>query len=350
MDQKMQFPGLQNAWTMPIRARIDMLSTGIRTPVGIKIFGPDLNTIQDLGIQIEGILKEVPGTRSVYAERVAGGFFIDIDIQRDAIARYGLTVGEVQEVIQSAIGGMNITRTIEGRERYPVNVRYPRELRDDVEKLKRIQVPARMGGAARMEPGGAAGTGMAQIPLAQLADIRVTTGPAMIRDEDAMLGGYVFIDVTAKDIGGYVEEAKRVIAGKAEAPGRLFPLVERPVRIPAARQGTAEDPAAGRLFRDLHPALHDVSLHIRVGHPDDRRPLRHDRRRDPAVSAGLQLQRGRLGGLHRPLRDRRGNRRGDDHLSARGPRPPPAAGADQRCRISSRPPSKGRCCGCGRRS
>jgi len=222
MDQKMQFPGLQNAWTMPIRARIDMLSTGIRTPVGIKIFGPDLNTIQNLGIEIEGILKEVPGTRSVYAERVAGGFFIDIDIQRDAIARYGLTVGEVQEVIQSAIGGMNITRTIEGRERYPVNVRYPRELRDDVDKLKRIQVPARMGGAARMEPGGASGTGMAQIPLAQLADIRVTTGPAMIRDEDAMLGGYVFIDVTAKDIGGYVDEAKRVIQERLKLPAGYF--------------------------------------------------------------------------------------------------------------------------------
>ncbi len=222
MDRKMQFPGLQNAWTMPIRARIDMLSTGIRTPVGIKVFGPNLSTIQDLGIQIEGILKDVPGTRSVYAERVAGGFFIDIDIQRDAIARYGLTVGEVQEVIQSAIGGMNIARTVEGRERYPINVRYPRELRDDVEKLKRIQVPARMGGSAKMEAGGAYGTGMAQIPLAQLADIRVTTGPAMIRDEDAMLAGYVFIDVTAKDIGGYVEEAKRVIQERLKLPAGYF--------------------------------------------------------------------------------------------------------------------------------
>ena len=222
MDRQMQFPGFQNAWTMPIRARIDMLSTGIRTPVGIKLFGPNLNTIQDLGVQIEGILKQVPGTRSVYAERVAGGYFVDIDIQRDAIARYGLTVGEVQEVIQSAIGGMNITRTVEGRERFPVNVRYPRELRDDVEKLKRIQVPARMGGAARMEAGGASGTGMAQIPLAQLADIRVTTGPAMIRDEDAMLAGYVFIDVTAKDIGGYVEEAKRVIQENLKLPPGYF--------------------------------------------------------------------------------------------------------------------------------
>jgi Cu(I)/Ag(I) efflux system membrane protein CusA/SilA len=222
MDRKMQFPGLQNAWTMPIRARIDMLSTGIRTPVGIKVFGPNLSTIQDLGIQIEGILKDVPGTRSVYAERVAGGFFIDIDIQRDAIARYGLTVGEVQEVIQSAIGGMNITRTVEGRERYPVNVRYPRELRDDVEKLKRIQVPARMGSTTKMEGSAAPGLGMAQIPLSQLADIRVTTGPAMIRDEDAMLAGYVFIDVTARDIGGYVEEAKRAIGERLKLPAGYF--------------------------------------------------------------------------------------------------------------------------------
>jgi Cu(I)/Ag(I) efflux system membrane protein CusA/SilA len=222
MDQKMQFPGLQNAWTMPIRARIDMLSTGIRTPVGIKIFGPDLNTIQELGIQIESLLKEVSGTRSVYAERVAGGFFIDIDIRRDAIARYGLTVGEVQEVIQSAIGGMNITRTIEGRERYPVNVRYPRELRDDIEKLKRILVPARMGEETRMGIGATTGSEMAHIPLAQLADIRVTTGPAMIRDEDAMLAGYVFIDVTARDIGGYVEKAKRVILEKLRLPAGYF--------------------------------------------------------------------------------------------------------------------------------
>ncbi|MEW6672223.1 MAG: CusA/CzcA family heavy metal efflux RND transporter [Thermodesulfobacteriota bacterium] len=222
MDGKMQFPGLQNAWTMPIRARLDMLSTGIRTPVGIKIFGSNLETIQDLGVQIEAVLKEIPGTRSVYAERVAGGFFIDIDIRRDAIARYGLTLDEVQEVIRSAVGGMNITRTVEGRERYPVNVRYPRELRDDVEKLSRILVPARLGGSVRMTPAGPVEPGMAQIPLAQLADIRVTTGPAMIRDEDAMLAGYVFVDVTARDIGGYVEAAKRAIRENLKLPAGYF--------------------------------------------------------------------------------------------------------------------------------
>jgi len=218
MDKKMQFPGLQNAWTMPIRARIDMLSTGIRTPVGIKIYGPDLKTIEELGIHIEMVLKEVAGTRSAYAERVAGGYFTDIKINRDAIARYGLTVGEVQEVIQTALGGMNITRTIEGRERYPVNIRYLRELRDDLDKLKRILVPIRIGTSSGMQPMGSSGSAVAHIPLTQLADISITTGPAMIRDEDAMLTGYVFIDVAGRDIGGYVEEAKKVVMEKLKLP------------------------------------------------------------------------------------------------------------------------------------
>jgi Cu(I)/Ag(I) efflux system membrane protein CusA/SilA len=218
MDKKMQFPGLQNAWTMPIRARIDMLSTGIRTPVGIKISGPDLKTIEELGIHIEMVLKEVSGTRSAYAERVAGGYFTDIKINRDAIARYGLTVGEVQEVIQTALGGMNITRTIEGRERYPVNIRYLRELRDDIEKVKRILVPIRVGASSGMQQTGSSVPAVAHIPLAQLADISNTTGPAMIRDEDAMLTGYVFIDVAGRDIGGYVEEAKKIVRDQLKLP------------------------------------------------------------------------------------------------------------------------------------
>jgi Cu(I)/Ag(I) efflux system membrane protein CusA/SilA len=223
MDSAMQFPGVQNAWTMPIRARIDMLSTGIRTPVGIKIFGPDLKVIQELGISAENILKGVPGTRSAYAERVSGGYFVDIKIKRDAIARYGLTVGEVQEVIQTAIGGMNITRTIEGRERYPVNIRYLRELRDDIDKLGRSLVPANVGGAGvTMGAGGSEAAAMAQIPLAQLADIRLNEGPAMIRDEDAQLAGYVFIDVVGRDLGGYVTEAKRLIAEKLHLPAGYF--------------------------------------------------------------------------------------------------------------------------------
>lgn len=224
MDKKMQFPGFQNAWTMPIRARIDMLTTGIRTPVGIKISGSDLNKIQELGIHIEMILNEVAGTRSVYAERVAGGYFADIKIKRDEIARYGLTVGDVQDVIQTALGGMNVSRTVEGRERYPVNLRYLRELRDDLERVKRILVPvpvAPSGGTAGMGGmGGSSNSGgrFAHIPLTQLADITLTEGPAMIRDEDAMLTGYVYVDVTGRDIGGYVDEAKRLIGEKLKLP------------------------------------------------------------------------------------------------------------------------------------
>jgi len=226
MDKKMQFPGLQNAWTMPIRARIDMLTTGIRTPVGIKISGADLKTIEEMGIHVEMILKEVPGTRSVYAERVAGGYFADIRIKREEIARYGLTVGEVQDVIQTALGGMNVTRTIEGRERYPVNIRYLRELRDDLEKVKRILVPVRMGGSGGMAgmtgmggKGSSASSGaVAHVPLTQLADVYLTTGPAMIRNEDGMLTGYVYVDVVGRDIGSYVTEAKQVIKDKLKLP------------------------------------------------------------------------------------------------------------------------------------
>ncbi|MBM4324347.1 MAG: efflux RND transporter permease subunit, partial [Deltaproteobacteria bacterium] len=156
--------------------------------------------------------------RSVYAERVAGGYFTDIIINREAIARYGLTVGEVQEVIQSALGGMNITRTVEGRERYPVNIRYPRELRDDIERIKRILVPVRGGSASGMQTMAGSSPSLFHVPLGQLAEISHTTGPAMIRDEDAMLTGYVYVDVTGRDIGGYVEEAKRVIQEKLKLP------------------------------------------------------------------------------------------------------------------------------------
>jgi len=221
MDRKMQFPGLQNSWTMPIRARIDMLSTGIRTPVGIKVAGSDLNTIQELGTHIEMILKEVPGTRSVYAERVAGGYFTDIFIKREEIARYGLTVGDVEDVIQTALGGMTITRTVEGRERYTVNLRYPRELRDDVEKIGRILVPISTRGTEGMGNKGSSGFSggaTSYVPLGQVADIVMSTGPAMIRDENGMLTGYVYLDVVGRDIGSYVTEAKQAVMDKLKLP------------------------------------------------------------------------------------------------------------------------------------
>jgi Cu(I)/Ag(I) efflux system membrane protein CusA/SilA len=203
MDETMKIPGTTNAWTMPIKARIDMLTTGVRTPVGIKIYGSNLDEIEKIGTQIEQALKGVPGTRSVYAERVTGGYYLDFDIKRDQLARYGLTIEDVNDVIMYAIGGENITTTVEGRERYPVNVRYSRELRDDVEKLKRVVVPTMDG---------------AQIPLAQLADITVKLGPSMIRDENGSLSGYVYVDMADRDIGSYVRDAKRAVSAQVSLP------------------------------------------------------------------------------------------------------------------------------------
>ncbi|MDP2939151.1 MAG: efflux RND transporter permease subunit, partial [Candidatus Omnitrophota bacterium] len=203
MDKKMQFPGVSNAWTMPIKARIDMLTTGVRTPVGIKIFGSDLKEIEKIGEHLEMVLKQVPGTRSIFAERTAGGYFVDFDLKREQLARYGLSVEEAQMVIMSAIGGENISTTVEGRERYPINLRYARELRDDIEKLKRVLVPTKSG---------------AQIPLEQIADIKLVMGPAMIRNENGMLSGYVYVDVADRDIGGYVSDAKKAVRQNVKLP------------------------------------------------------------------------------------------------------------------------------------
>jgi len=203
MDRAVKVPGITNAWTMPIKARTDMLSTGIRTPIGIKVFGEDLNVIERLGAEIEGMLQDVEGTRSVYAERVAGGYFLDIVPRRDQLARYGLTVGQMQMVIASAVGGENVTTTIEGRERYPVNVRYPRELRDSPERLGRVLITTSSG---------------QQVPLAQVADIQLVTGPSMVRDENGFLAGYVYVDITGRDVGGYVEDAKKVVRNHLTLP------------------------------------------------------------------------------------------------------------------------------------
>jgi Cu(I)/Ag(I) efflux system membrane protein CusA/SilA len=203
MDRRLRIPGVTNAWTMPIKARTDMLTTGVRTPIGIKIFGSDLKEIERLGAQVEALMREVPGTRSVYAERVTGGYFVDLDPRRDQLARYGLTIADVQTVLLSAVGGENVTTTIEGRERYPVNVRYPRELRDNVDRLRRILVKTPAG---------------PQVPLAQLADIRLLTGPAMIRDENGFMSGYVYVDMAGRDIGGYVDEARALVRRRLTLP------------------------------------------------------------------------------------------------------------------------------------
>ena len=203
MDAAMQFPGSTNAWTMPIKNRIDMLTTGVRTPIGIKVLGGDLQTIEHIGTQLERILKGLPGTRSAFADRTAGGYFLDFDLKRDNLARYGLTIAEAQMVIMAAIGGETVTTTIEGRERYTVNVRYARELRDDLAELRRVLVPTSTG---------------AQIPLQELAEIRMVQGPSMIRNENGLLAGYVFVDTAASDIGGYVERAKAAVQKDLELP------------------------------------------------------------------------------------------------------------------------------------
>ena len=203
LDQAVKMPGVSNAWTMPIKARTDMLSTGIRTPVGIKVLGPKLEEIQRIGEHLETVLKGVPGTRNIFAERVTGGYYLDFNIRREEIARYGLTVEDVEAVLETAIGGMTVTTTVEGRERYPVNIRYYRDFRSDLGSLKRVLVPTMSG---------------VQVPLGQLVDIKMSSGTTLVRSEEGELAAYVFIDVTDRDIGSYVQDLKRIVAEKVQVP------------------------------------------------------------------------------------------------------------------------------------
>ena len=203
LDRTVRVPGVANAWTMPIKARVDMLSTGIRTPVGIKVFGPDLAKINELGAQIEHALNRVDGTRNVFAERVTGGYYLDFVIKRDQIARYNLSIADVEMAIESAIGGANVTTTIEGRERYPVNIRYQSAYRTDIDAIRRTLIAT---------PGGA------QIPMGEVADITVTTGPTVLRTEQGQLLGYVYVDVGDRDLGGYVTDAKAAVANAVTLP------------------------------------------------------------------------------------------------------------------------------------
>jgi Cu(I)/Ag(I) efflux system membrane protein CusA/SilA len=203
LNQVVSFPGVANAWPYPIANRINMLSTGIKTPVGIKIMGPDLNVLSDLAEKAAASVRTIEGTISAYPERTFGGYYLDFDINRAEAARYGLTTGDVQDVIQTAIGGMNITTTVEGPERYPLNIRYARELRDDVPALRQVLVPTPTG---------------AQIPLGQLASIKINPGPPMIRSENAQRTAWVFVDIAGRDLGGYVNEAKRIVADQLALP------------------------------------------------------------------------------------------------------------------------------------
>ncbi len=203
MDRAIQFPGVTNAWTMPIKTRTDMLSTGIKTPVGIKISGPDLIVLENIGKEVESIMRTVPGTLSAFAERAVGGNYLDFDIDRKEAARYGLTVGDVENVIQTAMGGMSITNTVEGLERYPVNLRYSRELRDNIEGLRRVLVPTPTG---------------VQIPIGQLAAISTRKGPMVIRSEDTRPNAWVYVDIKDIDVGTYVQNAERIVSEKIKLP------------------------------------------------------------------------------------------------------------------------------------
>ncbi len=229
MDSAVRMPGITNAWTMPIQGRIDMLATGIRTPVGIKLFGPDLAELERLGRAVEAEVRRVPGTRSAFAERAVSGYYLDIDIDRAAAARHGLNVGDVQAVIATAVGGMTVTRTVEGRERYGVRIRYPQELRDTPERLASVLVPVAhgLGGLADRTTGrmGAmgvretpVGSGEAFVPLGQVASIRQTAGPMVVRTESALPTAWVYVDVVGRDIGSYVAEARRTVAEAVELP------------------------------------------------------------------------------------------------------------------------------------
>ena len=204
MDKALQFPGVANSWTMPIKARIDMLSTGIRTPIGIKVYGKNLDEMERLAKQIEAVVKKVPGTSSAYAERITGGFYLNIEPDRLALARYGLTMGEVQDVIATALGGEMVTTTVEGLERFGVNVRYPRELRSTPEQISREVLVPTMDGA--------------MIPLGQIAQVTISKGAPSIRTENALLSAYIYVDIRERDIGSYVDEARRAVAAEVKFP------------------------------------------------------------------------------------------------------------------------------------
>jgi Cu(I)/Ag(I) efflux system membrane protein CusA/SilA len=203
LDALVQVPSFTNVWIMPIKNRIDMLATGIKTPVGIKVAGPDLAVIADIGQRIEEVIRAVPGTASVYAERVTGGRFIDIDIDRLAAARFGLNIADVQNIIRTAVGGMTVTESVEGLERYPVNLRYPREYRDSLAKLRDLAI---------VTPSGA------QIPLSKVAKISVSVGPGLIRSENARLNGWIYVDIAGRDIGSYVADAQAAVAAQIDLP------------------------------------------------------------------------------------------------------------------------------------
>src|SRR5947208_2176967 len=203
LDRAVQIPSFANAWLFPIRTRIDMITTGIRTPVGVKVMGPKLEVIEGIGLQVEKVLQGVQGTRSAFFERVTGGYYVDYQVKREEAARYNLSVAQVNQIVEAAVGGETVTTTVEGRERYPVTVRYARGLRDDLSKLGRVLIPTADG---------------AQIPISELADITVRSGAPMIKNEQGFLAGFVYVDTAGVDLGGYVINAQRRVAQAVHLP------------------------------------------------------------------------------------------------------------------------------------
>ena len=295
MNAALTYPGVSNAWTMPIKGRIDMLTTGIRTPVGLKISGADFAEIEKIGTAIEAALPSVSGTRNVFAERTGSGFFLDIEWNRDALARYGLSVEAAQSVVQNAIGGENVTTTIEGRERYPVNVRYMRDFRSDTDALARVLVPA--------------SDGQRQIPLGELARVKVATGPAMIRNEDGLLTGYVFVDVAGRDISSYVDEASRVVREQVKLPPGYAVLWSGQYEAMARVRARLAYIIPLTLLLVLRAAVPEHAVAREDGDRVAGRAVLGRRRHLVPVPARLQHEHRRMGRADRAARRRRPDRR-----------------------------------------
>ena len=300
MNAAMQIPGVTNAWTMPIKTRTDMLSTGIKTPVGVKISGPDLNVLEDIGKQVETSLRSVPGTLSAFAERAVGGNYLDFDIHRQEAARYGLTVGDVENVIQTAIGGMSITSTVEGLERYPVNLRYSRETRDNIESLNRVLVPTPTGD---------------QIPMAQLATITPRKGPMVIRTEDSRPNEWVYVDIKDIDVGTYVKKAMEVVSHDVTIPAGYNVVWSGQYEYMQHAQERLLLCHPDDLVHHLHRSLSQHAVGDESGDRLSRCPVFTRGSILVPVPSWLQSQYRRLGGDHRACGTRRRNGSGHAALS-----------------------------------
>ena len=360
MSTALQMPGWGNSFTQPIANRIEMLSTGVRLPVAVKVFGSNLDDIQRVSQEIAAVLRGVRGAADVFPDQIIGKGYVEIKIDRKKAARYGINVGDIQDVVEVAMGGRPLTMTVEGRERYPVRVRYARDYRDDVEALKSILVSAR-GMAADAGQGGGMGASMPspaapapapsmQIPLAAVADIRVVEGPSMIKSENGLLRAYIQLRVRDRDEVGFVEEAQRVVAEKVlkTLPPGHVPRMDGHVRAPGPGPEDAADRLPRRDRRHRADPLPDAQELDRRAADDDERARCPGRRGDLPVALRLQLQRGGAGRLHRLLRHGGRDGRGDARLPPRGDRRARRPGADRLDRrAAAGDPRRGRSTACG---